>query len=80
VEENGDEEHLAIYGKLSGREIEILDMVASGMLNRQIGEKLGLTEGTVKWYLQQIFDKVGVRNRKQAVARARRLGILSQAN
>lgn len=78
LEGDEDDEHLTIYGKLSGREIEILNMVASGMLNRQIGQKLGLTEGTVKWYLQQVFDKVGVRNRKQAVVRARRLGILAQ--
>jgi LuxR family maltose regulon positive regulatory protein len=47
------------------------------MLNRQIGEQLGLTEGTVKWYLQQVYDKVGIRNRKQVVARARKLGLIA---
>lgn len=37
---------------------------------------LGLTEGTVKWYLQQVFDKLGVRKRSLAVDRARRFGII----
>ena len=69
-------EDVAIYGKINSRELEILSLVGSGMLNRQIGEQLGLTEGTVKWYLQQVFDKVGIRNRKLVVARARRLGLI----
>ena len=75
-EDDEDEDGVAICGKMSGREIEILNLASAGMLNRQIGEKLGLTEGTVKWYLQQVYDKVGIRNRKQAVARARRLGLI----
>jgi len=75
-QDDEDEDGVAICGKMSGREIEILTLASNGMLNRQIGEKLGLTEGTVKWYLQQVFDKVGIRNRKQAVARARRLGLI----
>ena len=75
-QDEDDEDSVALCGKMSSREIEILTLASSGMLNRQIGEKLGLTEGTVKWYLQQVFDKVGIRNRKQAVARARRLGLI----
>lgn len=75
-DDDEDEDSVAICGKMSGREIEILTLASAGMLNRQIGEKLGLTEGTVKWYLQQVFDKVGIRNRKQAVARARKLGLI----
>ncbi|MCY1465524.1 hypothetical protein D9M71_836830 [compost metagenome] len=51
-------------------------MVSIGMLNREIGIKLGMTEGSIKWYLQQIFDKIGVRRRSQAAERARQLGIL----
>lgn len=74
--EEEEDDDLAICGRITGREIEILTLAGSGMLNRQIGENLGLTEGTVKWYLQQVFDKVGIRNRKQAVARVRRLGLI----
>lgn len=62
---------------LSGRELSILTMVSSGLRNREIGERLGLTEGTVKWYLQQVYDRLGVRRRTQAVIRARRSGILN---
>ena len=75
-EDGAEPEEIAVLGKMSGRELEILTMAGAGSGNRQIGDKLGLTEGTVKWYLQQIFDKVGVRDRKQAVARARRLGLI----
>jgi LuxR family transcriptional regulator, maltose regulon positive regulatory protein len=68
------------YGLGSGlslREVEILTMVSGGLRNREICDRLGLTEGTVKWYMQQIYDKLGVRRRPQAVIRARQLGILS---
>jgi len=59
------------------REIDILRMVGGGLRNREIGDRLGLTEGTVKWYMQQIYDKLGVRRRPQAVTRARQLGVLA---
>ncbi|WAB99254.1 LuxR C-terminal-related transcriptional regulator [Pseudomonas putida] len=65
-----------ILGALNSREIDILEMVDKGLLNREIGVKLGMTEGSVKWYLQQIYDKIGVRRRTQAADRARQLGIL----
>ena len=75
-EMDDEAEDVAICGKINSRELEILSLVGSGMLNRQIGEQLGLTEGTVKWYLQQVFDKVGIRNRKLVVARVRRMGLI----
>lgn len=52
-------------GAFSSREGAILRLVAKGMLNREIGDALGMTEGTVKWYLQRIYDKLGVRRRSQ---------------
>jgi len=70
-------EEIPMLGTLSGRELEILKMVATGLLNREIGDKLGMTEGSVKWYLQQIYDKIGVRRRSMAAERARQLGILN---
>jgi LuxR family maltose regulon positive regulatory protein len=66
-----------LSGRLMSREIDILRMVGGGLRNREIGERLGLTEGTVKWYMQQIYDKLGVRRRPQAVIRARQLGVLA---
>ncbi len=74
-----NEEEEADFGLSSGlslREVEILTQVGGGLRNREIGDRLGLTEGTVKWYMQQIYDKLGVRRRPQAVIRARQFGIL----
>lgn len=71
------EEDYGLGSKLANRELDILSMVAGGLRNREIGNRLGLTEGTVKWYMQQIYDKLGVRRRPQAVMRARQLGVLA---
>ena len=76
VEAEDDDEDFGITGRLATREIEILTMVSGGLRNREIGDRLGLTEGTVKWYMQQIYDKLGVRRRPRAVLKARQLGIL----
>lgn len=62
---------------LSGRELEIVKLVATGMSNRDIAERLGMTEGTVKWHLHRIFDKVGARRRTQVVHCARRSGLIA---
>lgn len=56
---------LTLIGTFSSRETAILRLVARGMLNREIGDSLGLTEGTVKWYLQRIYDQLGIRRRSQ---------------
>jgi LuxR family maltose regulon positive regulatory protein len=62
---------------LSQTEIRVLSMAGSGMRNCDVGARLGMTEGSVKWCLQQIYDKIGVRKRSQAVDRARRLGLIA---
>lgn len=59
---------------LTAREVDILRYVSRNMLNKQIGDRLGLTEGSVKWYMQQIYDKLGVRRRVGALEKARALG------
>lgn len=61
---------------LNERERDVLRLVGWGMSNKEIARKLGITEGTVKWYLQQIFAKLDVRRRTVAVRRARELGML----
>lgn len=77
IETDEDEDDdFGLTGRLANREVDILTMVSGGLRNREIGDRLGLTEGTVKWYMQQIYDKLGVRRRPQAVLRARQLGIL----
>lgn len=77
IETDEDEDDdFGLTGHLANREVDILTMVSGGLRNREIGDRLGLTEGTVKWYMQQIYDKLGVRRRPQAVLRARQLRIL----
>lgn len=61
---------------LSERELEVLNLVARGYSNRQIAEALFITLGTVKKHLNNVFSKLQVKNRTQAVARARDLGLL----
>jgi len=52
---------------LNERELEILRLMAAGRTNAEIARALFLTEGTVKWYNTQIFGKLGVRNRVEAI-------------
>ena len=66
-----------LYGKLSVKEREILALVSTGLRNREVAMKLGMTEGSVKWYMQQVYDKVGTRRRLQAVERARQFGVIA---
>ena len=61
---------------LTPRELEVLQLVAAGSSNREIGEELMLSEATVKSHLVHIYDKMGVRSRTSAVAAARELGVL----
>jgi LuxR family maltose regulon positive regulatory protein len=62
---------------LSEQELRVLRLVASGMSNRETAEELYVTVGTVKKHLNNIFGKLGVKSRTQAVARARELDLLS---
>ena len=51
--------------------------MAAGHTNQQIAEALIISVGTTKWYTSEIYGKLGVNNRTQAVARARELGLLT---
>ena len=66
----------ALPEPLSERETEVLSLVASGFSNREIATRLSLAEGTVKNYVTNILQKVGVRDRTQAALRAQELGLL----
>ena len=60
---------------LSERELEVLQWLASGVSNREIGQQLYIAESTVKRHVYNIFGKLNVRNRTQAALQAQRLGI-----
>jgi DNA-binding NarL/FixJ family response regulator len=61
---------------LSLRRREILAMAADGLLDKQIGDKLGISESTVRNHWQNLFLKLGAANRTEAVTRALRLGLI----
>jgi DNA-binding NarL/FixJ family response regulator len=61
---------------LTGREVQILRLVARGYSNREIADALGIAEGTAKNYISSILSKMGVRDRTQAVLRALEEGFL----
>lgn len=61
---------------LTPRELQVLQLVAEGSSNREIGQQLMLSEATVKSHLVHIYDKLGVRSRTSAVASAREQGVL----
>lgn len=61
---------------LSKRELEILRLVAAGLSNREISERLFLALSTVKGHNRNIFEKLQVQRRTEAVARARELGLI----
>jgi LuxR family maltose regulon positive regulatory protein len=65
-----------LINPLSQRELKILQLIAQGLSNREIGERLFLALDTVKGHNRIIFDKLQVQRRTEAVARAHELGLL----
>jgi len=61
---------------LSERELEVLRLMAAGCSNREIAGELVIAIGTAKRHTANIFDKLHVRNRTEAVAKARQLGFV----
>ena len=61
---------------ITPRELEILELMASGMSNREIAEKLFVSENTVKTHSSRLFDKLGAKRRTQAVQLGKELGLI----
>ena len=61
---------------ITKRELEILELIAQGMSNREIAEKLFVSENTVKTHSSRIFDKLGAKRRTQAVQLAKEMRLL----
>jgi DNA-binding CsgD family transcriptional regulator len=61
---------------LTAREHEVLALVADGLRNREIAERLGITEHTVKFHLAAVFGKLGATSRTDAVRRGFHLGLI----
>jgi len=63
---------------LSAREIKVLTLLSQGLSNKEVAATLYLSVRTVKWYTSNIYGKLDVSSRTQAIAKARRLGILPE--
>ncbi len=56
---------------LSKRQQEVADLLATGMSNKQIARRIGLAEGTVKFHVMRVFERVGANNRTEAALKLR---------
>jgi LuxR family maltose regulon positive regulatory protein len=72
----GQVDQSGLIEPLSEREIEVLQLLAKGLTNQVVGERLYISPHTVKVHTRNIYGKLGVNNRTQAVDKARTLGIL----
>jgi len=61
---------------ITRRELEILELIANGLSNREIAEKLFVSENTVKTHSSRLFDKLSARRRTQAVQLGKELGLI----
>lgn len=61
---------------LSAAQLRVLALLNRGFTTREIAQGLGIAVGTVRWHLNHIFEKLRVRNRTQAVVKARELRLL----
>jgi DNA-binding NarL/FixJ family response regulator len=61
---------------LTPRESEVLQLLAEGLTNRRVADRLGISEHTVKFHVNAILGKLGARTRAEAIAQAARLGLL----
>ena len=77
----GADEHLAQVqplhsGEITAREVEVLRLIAMGATNREIAQRLTISEGTVKNHISNILNRLGLRDRTQAAIYAREYGLL----
>lgn len=63
--------------KLTERQVEVLEMVARGITYKEAGERLGLTERTVKYHMARILELLHLENRAQVIAYAAKMGIVN---
>jgi len=70
-----DQDKLSALG-LTPRELEVLEMIAQGLSNKEIAERAFVSENTVKTHLSRVFDKLGARRRTQAVQLGKELRLI----
>lgn len=72
--ENAENSHIDVF--LTERESEVLNFIAEGMSNKEIADKMDITINTVKGYIKNIYEKLGVNRRVQVVNKAKELKLL----
>jgi DNA-binding NarL/FixJ family response regulator len=75
--ETGDRADAVFEEALTHRELEVLELLAEGLPNKGIAERLGISDQTVKFHIASIMGKLGASNRVETVRRAVRRGLLS---
>jgi DNA-binding CsgD family transcriptional regulator len=75
--EGGDGADAVFEEALTHRELEVLELLAEGLPNKGIAERLGISDQTVKFHIASIMGKLGASNRVETVRRAVRRGLLS---
>lgn len=65
-----------IYEPLTEQELKVLHLLAEGLSNESVAQRLVITRGTVKWHIHNIYIKLGVSNRLQGIVKGRELGLL----
>lgn len=72
-------ENSAISGKLTTRELEVVNLISEGLTTFQMGKRLGLSARTIESHIARTYRKLRVKTRTEAVAKARRLGLLRES-
>ncbi len=73
---DGDDDD-AIDEPLTPREVQVLELLAEGLPNKAIAQRLGISDQTVKFHVSSISGKLGAKNRTDAVRRAARRGLIT---
>jgi DNA-binding CsgD family transcriptional regulator len=63
--------------EITPRELEVLQLMADGLSNKEMAEKLFVSENTIKTHCSRVFDKLGAERRTQAVQRGKSLGLIA---
>jgi DNA-binding NarL/FixJ family response regulator len=71
------DDRLAIAEELTPREVQVLELLAEGLPNRGIADRLGISDQTVKYHVASIMGKLGTSNRVETVRRAVRQGLIT---
>ena len=72
---DGNPQALATLG-ISPRELEVLELLAAGLANKEIAERLHVSPHTVKTHVERLYEKLDARRRTEAILKARELGLL----